>query len=90
MYKKIKLASSFVPFNCLMNAVLPRTMLTVVETVKNDNVYCRFIQFTVVKSSIRPFPIVNNAVRYGRNTAHTKRVKYDEKRPFTTGLVSPG
>ncbi len=35
--------------NILQNLLmLPRTMLTVVETVKNDNVYCRFIQFTVV------------------------------------------
>ncbi len=26
-------------------------MMTVVETVKNDNVYCGFIQFAVVNSS---------------------------------------
>ncbi len=45
---------------------------------------------TVVQSSIRSFTIVNNTVRYGRNTAHTKGVKYDEKRPFTAGRDRPG
>jgi hypothetical protein len=29
-------------------------------------------------------------MKYDRNTAPTKRVKYDEKQPFTTGLISPG
>jgi hypothetical protein len=29
-------------------------------------------------------------MKYDRNTAHTKRVKYDENQPFTTGLISPG
>ena len=34
--------------------------------------------------------IVYDTMKYDRNTAHTKRVKYDEKQPFTTGLISPG
>ncbi len=29
-------------------------------------------------------------MKYDRNTAHTKRVKYDVKQPFTTGIISPG
>jgi len=28
----------------------PRTMITVAEPTKDDNVYCRFTQFTVVNS----------------------------------------
>ncbi len=31
-----------------MTERIPRTMIIVVETGKNDNVHCRFIQFTVV------------------------------------------
>jgi hypothetical protein len=34
--------------------------------------------------------IVCGTMKYDRNTAHTKRVKYDKKQPFTTGLISPG
>jgi hypothetical protein len=34
--------------------------------------------------------IVCDTMKYDRNTAHTKRVKYDKKQPFTTGLISPG
>jgi hypothetical protein len=33
--------------------------------------------------------IVCDTMKYDRNTAHTKRVKYDEKLTFTTGLISP-
>jgi hypothetical protein len=31
-----------------------------------------------------------DTMKFDRNTAHTKRVKYGEKQPFTTGLISPG
>jgi hypothetical protein len=34
--------------------------------------------------------VVCGTMKYDRNTAPTKRVKYDEKQPFPTGLISPG
>jgi hypothetical protein len=34
--------------------------------------------------------IVCDTMKYDRNTAPTKRVKYDEKQAFTASLISPG
>jgi hypothetical protein len=50
-------------------------------------------KITLVNGLKIEYPIVYahfyNTMKYGRNTVATKRAKYDKKRLFTTGLISP-